>query len=117
MSIHPIALSFTLLFLSSLFMMVAWYAHLKFKNASIFAAIFCSWGIAFFEYLLQVPANRLGHTYLSTAQLRVVAELFGLISFFIFSLTYLGDSFSWNYVLSFICILAAVYFAFAGPFS
>lgn len=108
--------SIALLAASSMIMVVAWYGHLKFTSAPLWLVILISWGIAFFEYLLQVPANRLGHTVMSSAQLRIVAEAFTLIAFFFFSVFYLKERFTLNYTLSFVCIFAAVYFAFWGPF-
>ena len=105
-----------LLCASSLIMIVAWYGHLKFANSPLWIAILISWGIAFFEYLLQVPANRIGHKVMTAAQLRIIAEMFTLCAFFFFSTFYLKEKFTLNYFLSFLCIFAAVYFAFFGPF-
>ena len=103
-----------MLFISS--SIIAWYGHLKFKIAPLWTVILISWGIAFFEYIFQVPANRLGHKVMNAAQLRVSAELFTLISFIFFSIFYLNEKFTLNYIISFILIFAAVYFAFWGPF-
>ncbi|WP_422398022.1 DMT family protein [Spirobacillus cienkowskii] len=79
-------ISIGLLFLSSTIMIIAWYAHLKHSNSAIWQAILVSWFIAFFEYLLQVPANRIGYKVMSTAQLRVIAEFFILVSFVLLEL-------------------------------
>lgn len=112
----PAVIAVVLLFGSSAFMMVAWYAHLRFKHLPLWLVILASWGIAFFEYVLQVPGNRIGHQVMSAAQLRIVAEFFTLVCFMIFSITYLREPMSWNYAISFFLIVAAVYFAFWGPF-
>ncbi len=108
--------SISLLFFSSIIMIIAWYGHLKFAKVPIFYIILISWGIAFFEYLLQVPANRIGHRVMTAAQLRIIAECFTLVAFYFFSTYYLNEKFSLNYFISFICIFIAVYFAFWGPF-
>lgn len=108
--------SISLLFLSSIIMIIAWYGHLKFSSVPIIYLIFISWGIAFFEYLLQVPANRIGHRVMSAAQLRILAECFTLIAFYFFSTYYLKEKFTLNYFISFFFIFVALYFAFWGPF-
>lgn len=113
-SSHLVSLSF--LFVSSCFMVVAWYAHLKFKTFPLWQAIFASWLLAFFEYCFQVPANRIGHQVMSAAQLRIVAEFFTMLAFFGFSVWYLKEPFKTNYYLSFALMFAAVYVAFWGPF-
>lgn len=97
-------------------MTVAWYAHLRFAHLPLWQVILGSWLIAFFEYCFQVPANRIGHTVMPAAQLRVLAEFFTLVSFIIFSVTYLKEPFSPNFLISFGLIFLAVYFAFYGPF-
>lgn len=108
--------SIFLLFISSSIMIIAWYGHLKYTNSPIWLVILVSWGIAFFEYLLQVPANRIGHKVMTATQLRIIAEFFTLSAFFIFSTYFLKEKFTLNYLISFIFIIAAVYFAFLGPF-
>ncbi len=113
---NPALTSTILLALSSGVMTVAWYAHLRFKEIPLWLAIVGSWLIAFFEYALQVPANRIGHSVMPAAQLRVIAEFFTLASFILFSIFYLREPMSLNYVVSFALILGAVYFAFWGPF-
>jgi uncharacterized protein (DUF486 family) len=113
---NPYIASISLLFFSSAVMVVAWYAHLKFTHAPLWFVILASWGLAFFEYTLQVPANRIGHQVMSAAQLRIIAEVFTLIVFFIFSTYYLKEKFTLNYLVSFIFIFLAVFFAFLGPF-
>jgi uncharacterized protein (DUF486 family) len=109
-------LTVVLLFASSAFMTVAWYAHLKFKNLPLWLVILASWFIALFEYMLQVPANRIGHSVMPAAQLRVIAEFFTLTCFIVFSVFYLKEPMTMNYVVSFALVMAAVYFAFWGPF-
>ena len=101
-----------LLSISNVFMTFAWYGHLKFKNASLIAVIFASWGMAFFEYIFQVPANRLGSQYFTTAQLKIIQEVITVTVFSIFSVTFLKEKFTMNYVYAFICILGAVFFIF-----
>lgn len=101
-----------LLFLSNIFMTVAWYGHLKFKNESLWKVILVSWLIAFFEYCLQVPANRMGYGTFSAAQLKIMQEVITLVVFAGFSVLYLKEEIRWNYVVSFCFILGAVFFAF-----
>jgi uncharacterized protein (DUF486 family) len=113
---NPALTSTVLLALSSSVMTIAWYAHLRFKELPIWIAIFASWFIALFEYALQVPANRIGHSVMSAAQLRIIAEFFTLVAFIVFSVFYLREPMNLNYIVSFAFIFAAVYFAFWGPF-
>lgn len=80
-----------LLLLSNLFMTAAWYGHLKYKSTSLFVVIVISWGIAFFEYCLQVPANRLGHGYFTAPQLKVIQEAVSFTVFVAFSILYLRE--------------------------
>lgn len=101
-----------LLFLSNLFMTFAWYGHLKFKAAPLLVVILISWGIAFFEYCLQVPANRLGHGYFSAAELKTVQEIITLLIFVGFSVWYLGEPLRWNHLVGFALIVAAAFFIF-----
>ncbi|MCU0447552.1 MAG: DMT family protein [Microscillaceae bacterium] len=101
-----------LLFLSNIFMTFAWYGHLKFKSEALWKVILISWGIAFFEYCLQVPANRYGHAQFSSAQLKIMQEVITLVVFAVFSVWYLNEPFRWNYAVSFGFILLAVYFMF-----
>lgn len=103
-----------LLVLSNVFMTVAWYGHLKFKGASIWAAILVSWLIALPEYALQVPANRWGHGQFSAFQLKIIQEIVTLIVFTIFAVSVLKEPIRWNYAVAFLFILGAVYFAFLG---
>lgn len=102
-----------LLVLSNIFMTFAWYGHLKYQNVPLWKAIMVSWGIAFFEYCLQVPANRYGYTGgFSAFQLKIMQEAITLVVFVGFSLWYLHEPFHWKYLLSCICLMGAVYFAF-----
>lgn len=101
-----------LLFCSNIFMTFAWYGHLKHKNAPLFLATIASWGIAFFEYLLMVPANRWGNTHYSATQLKIMQEVITLTVFCGFALLYLGEKLRWNHLAAFTCILAAVAFTF-----
>ena len=93
-------------------MTFAWYGHLKYKSSSLLLVIFISWGIAFFEYCLQVPANRIGHQYFSAAQLKVMQEVITLVVFAVFSVFFLKEELKWNYIVGFIFILLAVFFVF-----
>jgi uncharacterized protein len=104
-----------LLILSNIFMTFAWYGHLKYmKNNSLLTVIFISWGIAFFEYVLMVPANRLGHTLYKFEgfQLKIIQEMITISVFIVFAILILGEKLKWNYVVSFGLILLAGYFAF-----
>jgi uncharacterized protein len=103
-----------LLFASNIFMTIAWYGHLKFKDKSLWIVILASWGIAFFEYCLQVPANRLGYGQFSAGQLKVIQEAISLTVFSVFSVLYLQEHLRWNYIVAFVLILAAVFFVFLG---
>ena len=107
------AKTFLLLALSNIFMTIAWYGFLKVEGIPIWKAILISWSIAFFEYCLMVPANRHGYIEgMSSFQLKISQEVISLIVFTIFAVIFLKDPLKLNYVLSFICILGAVYFAF-----
>jgi len=97
---------------SNIFMTFAWYGHLRFKTSPLWIVITASWGIAFFEYCLQVPANRLGSSYYSVAQLKVIQEVITLVVFAVFSVLYLNEKLRWNYIVSFFLILLAVFFVF-----
>jgi len=105
-----------LLTIANIFMTFAWYGHLKFKHAPLASVILISWGIAFFEYCFQVPANRLGHGQFSTIQLKVIQEVLTLSVFGVFVITYMGEPLRWNHLVSFAFLVAAVYFVFGfGP--
>jgi uncharacterized protein (DUF486 family) len=106
------AMTVALLFLSNCFMTFAWYGHLKYKSAPLWIAILASWGLAFFEYTLMVPANRIGYESLSAYQLKILQEAITLIVFVGFAGFYLGEDFNLRYEISFGLILAAVAVAF-----
>ncbi|MEY3004378.1 MAG: hypothetical protein RLZZ491_1554 [Pseudomonadota bacterium] len=101
-----------LLIASNIFMTLAWYGHLKFKAAPLMAVIVISWGIAFFEYLLQVPANRIGHGYFSAAELKTIQEVITLVVFGVFSVVYLREPLAWNHLVGFGLIAAGAFFVF-----
>jgi uncharacterized protein (DUF486 family) len=101
-----------LLIASNVFMTFAWYGHLKFKTAPLLVVILASWGIAFFEYLLQVPANRIGHGYFSAAELKTIQEVITLAVFAAFSVLYLREPLSWNHLIGFSLIGAGAFFIF-----
>lgn len=104
-----------LLSLSNVFMTFAWYAHLKnLSSKPWWVAALASWGIALFEYLLQVPANRIGHAAYSVAQLKILQEVIALTVFVPFAVFYLREPLRWNYLAAAGCILLAVWFVFRG---
>jgi len=101
-----------LLIASNVFMTFAWYGHLKFKEAALWKVILISWSIAFFEYLLMVPANRIGHGTFSVAQLKTIQEVITLLVFGGFSILFLKEPLKWNYLVGFGLIVMAVFFIF-----
>lgn len=101
-----------LLVISNVFMTFAWYGHLKYKHAPLFAVIVLSWLIAFFEYCFQVPANRMGHGVFTATQLKVIQEVITLVVFAVFSILYLKEDFKWNYLVGFCLMIGAVFFIF-----
>jgi len=103
----------TLLLISNIFMTIAWYGHLKDKNIPIWKAILLSWGIAFFEYCLMVPANRYGYANgIGGFQLKIIQEVISILVFTVFAVLVLKENFRYQYILSFICLVGAVFFAF-----
>lgn len=106
--VAPIAL----LLLSNVFMTFAWYGQLKFPGTTLWVVIPVSWGIAFFEYCLAVPANRIGYTVYSAAQLKTMQEIITLAVFAVFSVTYLGEALKWNHLVVFGFLVGAGFFAF-----
>lgn len=102
----------TLLTISNVFMTFAWYGHLKFKSSPLWIVIFVSWGIAFFEYCFQVPANRYGHGYFNAAQLKTIQEVISLAVFALFSVFYLKEEFRWNYAVGFALLVGAAFVMF-----
>ena len=107
-------LTIGLLTASNLFMTFAWYGHLKYKSTALITVILISWGIAFFEYCLQVPANRIGHGYFSAAQLKTIQEVITLSVFTIFSWAYLKEPLTLNHLVGFCLIAAGALFIFRG---
>lgn len=103
-----------LLLVSNAFMTAAWYGHLKHKGAPLLLAILASWGIAFFEYCLAVPANRLGSAVYSTAQLKTMQEVITLLVFAVFSVLWLGESLTWRHGVGFLLIAAGAGFVFSA---
>lgn len=101
-----------LLTLSNIFMTFAWYGHLKFKSWPLWLAILASWGIAFFEYCLQVPANRHGYGQFTGAQLKIMQEVITLVVFAVFSVLYLKEDLRWNVLVGFGFFLIGVVFIF-----
>lgn len=104
-----------LLTISNVFMTFAWYGHLKFKSTAMWVAVLASWGIAFFEYCFQVPANRLGHGQFTTTQLKIIQEVITLVVFCGFVVLYMREPLRWNYVVGFALIFPAVVFVFGFP--
>jgi uncharacterized protein len=105
-------LTIFLLLISNIFMTFAWYGHLKYRGAPLIQVILISWGIAFFEYCFQVPANRIGSYQFSAAQLKVMQEVITLIVFSVFSVAYLKQDLRWNHAVGFGLIVAAVFVIF-----
>jgi uncharacterized protein len=99
-----------LLIASNVFMTFAWYGHLKFKSAPLWVVVLVSWGIAFFEYCLMVPANRWGHGPYTATQLKLMQEVITLLVFCAFAVLYLGEKLKWNHFAAFACVIAAVFF-------
>jgi len=115
MRLTPVALSAAMLVGSNVFMTFAWYAHLRNLSAKPWwIAALASWGIALFEYLLQVPANRIGYTQLSLPQLKIMQEAITLIVFVPFALIYMKQPIKLDYLWASLCIVGAVYFVFRG---
>jgi len=108
----PMIAPLLLLSLSNVFMTFAWYGQLKFPTTPLWIVVLVSWGIAFFEYCLAVPANRIGHTVYSAAQLKTMQEVITLAVFGVFSATYLGEALKWNDAVAFLFLIGAAYFAF-----
>ena len=101
-----------MLVVSNIFMTIAWYGHLKHKAKPLLLVILVSWGIAFFEYVLQVPANRWGNARYSATELKIIQEVITLVVFTGFATLYLGEKIRWNHFAAFLCVLGAVAFTF-----
>jgi uncharacterized protein len=114
-TVPPTLITIGLLTLSNVFMTFAWYAHLKdMAGRPWFIAALASWGIAFFEYLLQVPANRIGHTTLSLPQLKILQEIITLAVFVPFAVLYMRTPLKLDYLWAALCMVAAAWFMFRG---
>ena len=117
----PMPLSFptiapiVLLVLSNIFMTVAWYGHLKFPHATMWAAILISWGIALVEYCFAVPANRIGYGAYTAAELKTIQEVISLTVFAGFAVFVLGEKLTWNHAVGFGLIFLGAFFVFRGP--
>jgi len=97
---------------SNVFMTMAWYGHLTFTDRPIWLVVFAAWGIAFFEYCLQVPANRIGHGHFSAAELKTIQEVITLSVFAAFSVLYLKEPLTWNHLVGFSFIAVGAFFIF-----
>ena len=112
---HPVLVCAALLTASNFFMTIAWYGHLKnLQGSPWWTAALIAWGIALFEYLLQVPANRIGFTVLSLAQLKIMQEVITLVVFVPFAVLYMGQPLKLDFLWAGICLMGAVYFTFRG---
>ncbi len=115
---NPILISIGLLICSNVFMTFAWYAHLKeLNNKAWLVAALVSWGIAFFEYILQVPANRIGYTALNVGQLKIIQEIITLSVFVPFSVLYIKEPLKLDYLWAGLCLVCAAYFMFRSKFA
>ncbi len=115
---NPYLTTIGLLCLSNVFMTFAWYAHLKnLPNRFWLIAVLASWGLAFFEYLLQVPANRIGHGVMNVGQLKILQEAITLTVFIPFSVFYMKEKLTIDYLWAGLCILGAVFFLFRAKLS
>ncbi|WP_223115852.1 DMT family protein [Paracoccus amoyensis] len=112
MSLPVPVITIGLLIASNIFMTVAWYGHLKFKTAPLATVILISWFIALFEYIMQVPANRIGHGHFSAAQLKTIQEVISLSIFALFSWLYLGEKIGWQHGVGFGLICLGAWFIF-----
>ena len=110
----PLALPVVLLLASNVFMTLAWYGHLNFKSAPLAVVVLVSWGIAFIEYCLAVPANRWGHGVYSAAELKTIQEVITLLVFAVFSVLYLKEPLTWNHAIGFVLIACGAAFVFSA---
>jgi hypothetical protein len=115
MSLPIPVMTIVLLIASNVFMTFAWYGHLSYRSAPLITVIFVSWGIAFFEYVLQVPANRIGHGYFSAAELKTIQGVIALSVFAAFSVFYLREALTWNHLVGFAFIAVGAGFVFYRP--
>ena len=105
-----------MLIASNVFMTFAWYGHLKVEHRPLWIIVMVSWGIAFFEYWLAVPANRIGRAVYDPAELKAMQEVITLVVFAVFSVAWLGERFTANHAAGFVLIAAGAWFVFKGPF-
>ncbi len=105
-----------MLIASNVFMTFAWYGHLKIDRGPLWVIVLASWGIAFFEYWLAVPANRIGRAVYEPAELKAMQEVITLVVFAVFSVAYLGEKLTLNHAAGFVLIAAGAWFVFRGPF-
>jgi uncharacterized protein len=112
--LSPKILPIVMLIMSNVFMTFAWYGHLKYTKWPIWVAVFVSWGIAFFEYWLAVPANRIGHQFYSAAELKTMQEVITLLVFAAFSVFYLREALTWNHAIGFALIAGGAALIFRG---
>ena len=116
-AVHSVSTSLVktvvLLTMSNIFMTIAWYGHLKYKNEPLVWVILISWSVAFFEYIFQVPANRIGAQTFSLMQLKIMQECITLIVFTVIAYLFFGETLKWNNLVSYAFIIGAVYFSFA----
>lgn len=111
---NSIWITVLLLIISNIFMTLAWYGHLKHKTSALWLMILMSWGLAFFEYVFQVPANRIGSEVLSITQLKILQECITLVVFSVMVFFMFSETPKWNNIVSYLFIIGAVYFAFWG---
>ena len=111
----PYLAPIVMLALSNVFMTFAWYGHLKFGTKPLWIVVLISWGVAFFEYWLAVPANRIGHQVYSAAELKTMQEVITLLVFAVFSVAWLGEKLTVNHLIGFALIAGGAFFIFRGP--
>jgi uncharacterized protein (DUF486 family) len=111
----PYVLPIILLCVSNLFMTLAWYGHLRFTGMPLAVVIVASWGIAFVEYCFAIPANRIGYSVYSAAELKTMQEVITLVVFALFSVVYLKEALTWNHAIGFAFIALGAFFIFRGP--
>ncbi len=111
---NSIIFTVVLLIISNVFMTFAWYGHLKYKSSALWLAILASWGLAFFEYVFQVPANRIGSDVFTVTQLKILQECVTLTVFTVVAYFMFGETLKWNNVVSYLFLIGAVVFAFWG---
>ena len=111
---NPTVAPILMLAASNVFMTFAWYGHLKYKTSALWIAVLASWGIAFFEYWLAVPANRIGSAVYSAAELKTIQEVITLLVFAGFSVLYLKEPLGWNHLIGFALIAGGAFFIFQG---